>query len=271
MAYGKEQTGMTEMEENRKDLPAAEAVSAHDRVPDIKEELISKAKELGVKINAEQTEKFQIYLEMLLEWNEKINLTAITDPHEAVIKHFVDSAAFLKYVNVKQGAKLIDVGTGAGFPGVVIKIMRPDIKLTLLDSLNKRLIFLKELCSKLQLDAEFVHKRAEEAGKIVGMRECYDIATARAVAGMNTLCEYCIPLIKMKGLFVAMKGPGFDEEMKTAEKAVNILGCKVNKVEKFSLPDSEGSERNIAVLQKVRFTPKDYPRHGNKITKSPIV
>ena len=241
---------------------------------DIKAELIAKAKEMGVKVKPEQAEKFQRYLELLLEWNEKINLTAITDPHEAVIKHFVDSLTFIKTVDIKPNAKIIDVGTGAGFPGVPIKIMRPDVELTLLDSLNKRLNFLKEVCTELGFDEKtvhFVHKRAEEAGKIVGMRECYDIATARAVARMNTLCEYCIPLIKMKGHFVAMKGPGLTEELAEAKKAVSILGCKVVKNEQLTLPDEEKSERNIAVLQKVRFTPKDYPRHGNKITKSPII
>ena len=240
-------------------------------VPDIKDELIAKAKEAGVKVTKAQAEKFQKYLELLLNWNEKINLTAITDPSECVVKHFVDSLLFLKTVSPKQGAKIIDVGTGAGFPGIPIAIMRPDIKLTLLDSLNKRLVFLREVCKELDIEAEFVHKRAEEAGKIKGMRENYDIATARAVARMNTLCEYCIPLIKMKGLFVVMKGPGLDEEMEEAKKAIRILGCDVKKQENFTLPNEEKSERNIAVLQKFRFTPKDYPRHGNKITKDPIV
>ncbi len=240
-------------------------------VPDIKDELIAKAKEVGIKITKAQAEKFQKYLELLLNWNEKINLTAITDPSECVVKHFVDSLLFLKTVSPKQGAKIIDVGTGAGFPGIPIAIMRPDVKLTLLDSLNKRLVFLREVCKELEIEAEFVHKRAEEAGKIKGMRENYDIATARAVARMNTLCEYCIPLIKMKGLFVVMKGPGLDEEMEEAKKAIRILGCDVKKQENYTLPNEEKSERNIAVLQKFRFTPKDYPRHGNKITKDPIV
>ena len=240
-------------------------------VPDIKDELIAKAKEAGIKVTKAQAEKFQKYLELLLNWNEKINLTAITDPSECVVKHFVDSLLFLKTVSPKQGAKIIDVGTGAGFPGIPIAIMRPDVKLTLLDSLNKRLVFLREVCKELDIEAEFVHKRAEEAGKIKGMRENYDIATARAVARMNTLCEYCIPLIKMKGLFVVMKGPGLDEEMEEAKKAIRILGCDVKKQENFTLPNEEKSERNIAVLQKFRFTPKDYPRHGNKITKDPIV
>ncbi len=241
------------------------------QVPDIKDELIAKAKEAGVKVTKAQAEKFQKYLEMLLEWNEKINLTAITDPSECVVKHFVDSLLFLKTVSPKQNAKIIDVGTGAGFPGIPIAIMRPDVKLTLLDSLNKRLVFLREVCKELNIEAEFVHKRAEEAGKIKGMRESYDIATARAVARMNTLCEYCIPLIKMKGLFVVMKGPGLEEEMVEAKKAISLLGCDVKKEESFILPNEEKSERRIAVLQKLRFTPKAYPRHGNKITKDPIV
>lgn len=238
---------------------------------DIRTELIAQAKQMGVKVTGAQAEQFQKYLELLLEWNEKMNLTAITDPHEAVIKHFIDSLTFLKTVDIKKGAKLIDVGTGAGFPGVPLKIMRPDIQLTLLDGLNKRLKFLQAVADELGFEAEFVHKRAEEAGLMVGMRESYDIATARAVAGMNTLCEYCIPLVKMKGLFVAMKGPGLDEEMTTAKKAISVLGCKVVKTEQFLLPDEEKSERNIAVLQKFRFTPKSYPRHGNKISKSPII
>lgn len=238
---------------------------------DIKNEIIDSAKEIDIKVKPVQAEKLAKYLEMVLEWNEKINLTAITDPHEAVIKHIADSLSFFRALDMKQGAKLIDVGTGAGFPGVVLKIMRPDIELTLLDGLNKRLVFLQEVAKELDFKANFVHKRAEEAGKIKGMRESYDVATARAVAGLNTLCEYCVPLIKMKGYFVAMKGPGFDEELKLSGKAMDVLGCELVKVEKFNLPDNERSERNIAVMRKLHFTPKDYPRHGNKISKSPII
>ena len=238
---------------------------------DIREELIAKAKEAGLKVTHEQAEKFNLYLKLLLEWNEKINLTAITDPHEAVIKHFIDSISFLKSHTIKPGAKVIDVGTGAGFPGVPLKIMRPDIKLTLLDGLNKRLKFLQDVAEKLGFEAEFVHKRAEEAGKINTMREKFDVATARAVAPMNTLCEYCIPLVKMKGYFVAMKGPSLEDEMKEAKKAIDILGCEVEKIDSFILPDLEKSERKIAVMRKFNFTPKEYPRHGNKISKSPIV
>lgn len=237
---------------------------------DIREEIIIKAKEIGVKVSAEQAEKLQTYLDMLLERNEVMNLTAITDPHEAVVKHFVDSMTLLKAVEIKKGAKLVDVGTGAGFPGLPIKIMRPDIELTLLDSLNKRLKFLQEVCEKIGVEASFVHKRAEEAGRDVKLRESFDIATARAVANMNTLAEYCIPLIKMKGIFAAMKGPGLNDEMLLAKKAISTLGCKVIKTIPFTLPDAEHSERAIAVMQKTMYTPKTYPRHGGTITKKPL-
>ena len=237
---------------------------------DIREELIARAKEIGVKVTPQQAEQFQIYLDMLLERNEVMNLTAITDPHEAVVKHFVDSLTLLKAVEIKKGAKMIDVGTGAGFPGLPIKIMRPDIELTLLDSLNKRLKFLSEVCGAIGVEAVCLHKRAEEAGRDVKLRESFDLATARAVANMNTLSEYCIPLIKMKGIFAAMKGPGLDEEMALAKKAVSVLGCKVVKTVSFTLPDEEKSERNIAALQKTAYTPQAYPRHGGTITKKPL-
>lgn len=237
---------------------------------DIREELIAHAKEIGVKVLPAQADQFQTYLDMLLARNEVMNLTAITDPHEAVIKHFVDSLTLLKAVEIKKGAKLIDVGTGAGFPGVPVKIMRPDMELTLLDSLNKRLKFLEEVCTAIGIEATCVHKRAEEAGRDVKLRESFDVATARAVANMNTLAEYCIPLIKMKGLFVAMKGPGLEEEMALAKRAVSTLGCKIVKNVPFTLPDAEHSERNIAVMQKIAYTPKTYPRHGGTITKKPL-
>lgn len=237
---------------------------------DIREELVAKAKEVGIKIRPEQADKFQRYYELLIEWNEKINLTAITEPSDIVVKHFVDSLLVLKAVEIKQNAKMIDVGTGAGFPAVPIKIMRPDIEMTLLDGLNKRLKFLAIVGEELGLEFICVHKRAEEAGKMKEMRESYDFAVARAVARMNTLCEYCIPLIKMKGKFIAMKGKILHEELTEAKKAIDILGCKLQKTENFTLPDDEKSERSIALLQKFSFTPKDYPRHGNKISKDPI-
>lgn len=237
---------------------------------DIKNELIEKAKAVGVKVSPAQAEQFQIYLDLLLERNEVVNLTAITDPHEAVVKHFVDSLTLLKAVEIKAGAKLVDVGTGAGFPGLPVKIMRPDIELTLLDSLNKRLVFLKDVCDAIGVEAACVHKRAEEAGRDPKLREQFDVVTARAVANMNTLAEYCIPLVKMKGVFAAMKGPGLESEMALAKRAVSTLGCKIVENVPFVLPDEEHSERNIAVMQKISFTPKTYPRHGGTIAKKPL-
>ena len=235
---------------------------------DIRNELTAKAKELGVKITPAQAQSFQTYMELLLEWNEKINLTAITDPAEIVEKHFLDSLTLLSSCTIKQGAKLIDVGTGAGFPGIPLKIMRPDLQLTLLDSLNKRLNFLGEVCDALGLESTRVHKRAEEAGLDQKMRESYDIAVARAVAPLNVLCEYCLPLVKMKGYFIAMKGPGAREELNGAEHALELLGG--TDVELLPLVLPEAGERNLIVVQKKKFTPRGYPRHGGTISKHPL-
>jgi len=235
---------------------------------DCKAELIEKAKQIGVKVTFAQAEQFQTYLELLLAWNEKVNLTAITDPVEVVEKHFADSLTLLSHCKIRQGAKVIDVGTGAGFPGIPLKIMRPDLQLTLLDSLNKRLNFLGEVCSALGIEAERIHKRAEEAGLEHRMRESYDVVTARAVAPLNVLCEYCLPLVKMKGYFLAMKGPGAKEELEQAENALEVLGGTDVELIPLSLP--EAGERNIVMVQKKAFTPKGYPRHGGTITKHPL-
>lgn len=235
---------------------------------DIKPDLTAKAKQIGVKVTPKQAESFQKYYELLIEWNEKINLTAITDPAEVVEKHFVDCLTLLTNCKIKPGAKVIDVGTGAGFPGIPLKIMRPDIELTLLDGLNKRLKFLGEVCLALDIEAERVHKRAEEAGLDHKMREGFDIATARAVAPLNVLAEYCLPLVKMKGFFLAMKGPGAEEELTQAENALDILGG--TDVELVPITLSEAGERNIISVQKKAFTPKSYPRHGGTISKHPL-
>lgn len=235
---------------------------------DIRQTLIEKAKTMGWKIAPAQTEQFQTYMELLLEWNEKMNLTAITDPQEVVEKHFLDSLTLLTWDKLKQGAKVIDVGTGAGFPGIPLKIMRPDIDLTLLDGTQKRLNFLGEVCTALKLSARRVHKRAEEAGLDKTMRERYDLAVARAVAFFPVLAEYCLPLIKMKGHFIAMKGPGAAEELKEAANALEILGSDDPQLLSLTLPD--GEERSLVICQKLRFTPKGYPRHGGTILKHPL-
>lgn len=230
--------------------------------------LIAKAKQIGVKVTPAQAERFEKYLSLLLEWNEKINLTAITDPEEVVEKHFVDSLTLLSHCAIKEGAKVVDVGTGAGFPGVPLKIMRPDIHLILLDGLNKRLNFLGEVCSALDIQAERVHKRAEEAGLDRALRENCDVAVARAVAPLNILCEYCLPLVKMKGCFIAMKGPGAEEELEQAQNALDVLGGTEVKLTPLSLPTA--GERNLVIVRKKKFTPKGYPRHGGTITKHPL-
>ena len=221
-------------------------------------------------LSEKQYAQLEKYAELLVEWNEKMNLTAITDPEGIAVKHFLDCLAYLKRADIPDGARVADVGTGAGFPGVVLKIARPDIKLVLIDSLQKRLNFLGAVIDKIAIKAELVHARAEDAGHDKKLRESFDFVTARAVANLAVLSEYCIPLVKMKGIFAAMKGPGLDEEMAQAKKAVAVLGCKVVKTVPFTLPDEEKSERNIAVMQKIDFTPKTYPRHGGTITKKPL-
>ena len=197
-----------------------------------------------------------------------MNLTAITQPEEVVEKHFLDSMTLLSWPKLKQGAKVIDVGTGAGFPGIPLKIMRPDIDLTLLDGTMKRLNFLGEVCAALKVSARRVHKRAEEAGLDKTMRERYDLATARAVASLPVLAEYCMPLIKMKGHFIAMKGPAAEQELEEAANALETLGAGEPEVLSLSLPG--GEERKLILCQKLRFTPKGYPRHGGTILKHPL-
>lgn len=235
---------------------------------DIRETLSSQARALGVKLHPEQAQAFQAYMELLLEWNAKINLTAITQPEEIVKKHFLDSLTLLSACPIKQGAKIVDVGTGAGFPGIPLKLVRPDIQLTLLDSQHKRLQFLGVVCEALGIEATRVHKRAEEAGRDTSMRESFDVVTARAVAPFPVLCEYCIPLMKMKGFFVAMKGPGAESERAAAQRALDILGGDEAKI--VPVEDFGAGERNLIVARKKRFTPKGYPRHGGTISKHPL-
>ncbi|MBR3921279.1 MAG: 16S rRNA (guanine(527)-N(7))-methyltransferase RsmG, partial [Oscillospiraceae bacterium] len=195
-----------------------------------------------------QIEKFRTYAEMLVEWNEKINLTAITDDEEIAEKHFLDSILPLTKVDVPRGTSIIDVGTGAGFPAIPMKIYRDDIEITLLDSLNKRINFLSEVSDKLGLSADCIHSRAEDGGKNPDLREKFDIATARAVAPLPVLCEYCLPFVKVGGKFLALKGP--NENAEDAEKAVEILGGKICSTWNYSLPS--GDNRRLIVIEKVK-------------------
>lgn len=235
----------------------------------IKTVLSETTKDYKITLTQNQLEQFEKYFQLLIKWNEKMNLTAITDVNGVAVKHFADSLSLLNYVDITKGAKIIDVGTGAGFPGVVLKIARPDIRLTLLDSLNKRLVFLNEVLTTLGLKAELVHSRAEEGAKNVKYRENFDFSVSRAVARLNVLCEYCLPYVKTGGKFIAMKGSGADEEIAAAKSAISQLGGKINTAHKFSLPNNEG-ERAIIVIDKVKATPKQFPRIYSKIKSNPL-
>ena len=232
------------------------------------------ASQINVLLDDKAVEQFSDYMNKVLDWNEKINLTSITDQDEFVIKHFCDSLSVFSAVNIKKGAKVIDIGTGAGFPGVPMKIARPDIDLTLLDSLNKRInvlndiVLLSEVLSSDILSSETIHGRAEDYSKLNEYREKYDIAVSRAVANLSSLCEYCLPFVKVGGYFISMKGPDYDEELKQSKNAVDVLGGAVEEVVSLTLPD--GSTRNIIKIKKVKNTPSKYPRRGVKINKTPL-
>lgn len=230
----------------------------------IKDLLQNYIKDYKITLTENQYEQFQKYFELLVEWNGKMNLTAITDESGVALKHFADSLSLLNFVDISQNSSLADVGTGAGFPGVVLKIARPDIKLTLIDSLNKRLVFLNEVCSQLGIDAELIHSRAEDGARDEKLRESFDFAVSRAVARMNVLSEYCLPYVKVGGAFCAMKGAQANEEFKESLNAINTLGGKLENKYFFELPEN-GGERAIAVVRKVKNTPQKYPRQSGKI------
>lgn len=233
------------------------------------EKITAATAEFGVELDGEKQEKLNRYGNLLLEWNEKINLTAITEPEAVLYKHFYDCILFLKHCPVKEGASLVDVGTGAGFPGMVLKIVRPDIKVTLLDSLNKRLVFLNEVINELGLEGiQTVHMRAEEAGKSKAHREKYDISTARAVAALPTLLEYCTPLIKNGGIFMAMKGPSATEEAEKCRNAQKLLGVTEPEIICETLTGNE--QRAFVRYKKISQTPPKYPRKPADISKQPL-
>lgn len=233
------------------------------------EEISVKCEKFGVIIDGKAAERLNLYGNLLLAWNEKMNLTAITEPHEVLYKHFYDCILFLKHVKTEQNAALIDVGTGAGFPGMVLKIVRPDLEVTLLDSLNKRLVFLNEVIAKLELNKiKTVHMRAEDAGKSKDHRERYDIACARAVAAMPVLMEYCVPLIKKGGLFAAMKGPSAEDEVGRSANAAGLLGTEKPNIICETLTGNE--QRAFVIAKKISQTPTKYPRKPADISKQPL-
>ena len=232
-----------------------------------KEIFISGLKSLGYDINDEKINKYQKYSQMLVEWNEKMNLTSIVDPEGISVKHFLDSVAPIFSFEIKENSKIIDVGTGAGFPGIPIKIMREDLEFTYLDSLNKRINFLKEVSKNLEFkNVEFVHMRAEEAGQSKLYREKYDYAVSRAVAPLKILSEYAIPLLKVGGTFVAFKAFDIDEELNDAKAMIGTLGGRITDIKEVKIPNSD-LVRKIVLIEKVKPTEKQYPRKSNKIKK----
>lgn len=226
--------------------------------------------DLGLKCSDETIDKFSKYREILVEWNQKMNLTGIEEEKEVYVKHFLDSVAAVKKGYIKDGMSIIDVGTGAGFPGLPLRICLENSKVTLLDSLNKRINFLSEVCTNINIDdIELIHGRAEDFGKDEKYREQYDIATARAVAGLPILMEFCVPFIKVGGYFVCLKGPNADTELEESRKAMEVLGLEfVEKID-VELPEIE-LKHNIVVFKKVNSTPAKYPRKAGKPVKTPI-
>ena len=227
------------------------------------------ALDAGFELSDAQLAQFDNYKNLLVEWNEKMNLTAITEKHEVATKHFIDSLYGLKFL--KNAKNLIDVGTGAGFPGLPLKISNPDISLTLLDSLNKRLNFLNAVVDELGLSSvTTVHSRAED-GAACGssLRDSFDVAVSRAVANLSVLCEYCLPYVKVGGVFLAYKGGDVEDELAEAQNAIDLLGGEVNGVFKYTIPKTDITH-SIVVIKKIKPTPDKYPRQNGKIQKKPL-
>ncbi len=224
-------------------------------------------RDLTLNIDNEKIEKFKIFSSLLIEWNKKMNLTAVTDPAEISVKHFLDSIAPLSVIEIKKDSKIIDVGTGAGFPGIPLKIVREDLDFTFMDSLNKRINFLKEVSDKVGFDkVEFIHSRAEDAGKNKNYREKYDYAVSRAVANLKVLCEYCIPFVKVGGYFIAFKQFEVNDEIEDARAMIGTLGGKIENIKEITIPQSD-IKRKIIIIEKVKDTPIQFPRQPNKIKK----
>ena len=231
--------------------------------------MIKEAEKLGIKLPEDADLLFSKYTDLLLSYNEVMNLTAITEEEEIKIKHYLDSLSPLAFSLIPDGAKVADVGSGAGFPGVPLKIAKRDIHLTAIDSLNKRLNFLETVKNELSLDDfDTVHLRAEEAGQNKELRESFDIATARAVATLSVLAEWCLPLVKVGGSFIALKGPSPEEEIDEAREAVSVLGGEIADVFTVNLPGE--IKHSIVLIKKISQTPSKYPRKPGKASKQPI-
>ena len=232
--------------------------------------LLKGVEDLELQLSQADRAKFSTYKELLKEWNEKINITTITEDDEIDVKHFLDSLSCLSLDLFDDKKSLIDIGTGGGFPGIPLKIMRENLDVTLLDSLNKRIIFLDEVIKDLGLrNIRAVHGRAEELSRTKEYREKFSIAISRAVASLDTLSEYCLPFVKVGGHFIAMKGPEIEEELKLSEKAIKLLGGNVVETKLITLPESD-IVHSLIVIEKIRQTSQKYPRGGGKPRKNPL-
>lgn len=233
-----------------------------------KNRISEKASKINVNISDEQIKQFFTYMNLLIEWNQKINLTSIIEPEDIILKHFIDSLTIEKYIS--PNSKVADIGTGAGFPGIPLKLVRPELKIYLIDSLNKKIKFLDEVIQKNEMKQIYaIHARAEEIGHNKQFRGQFDVVTSRAVAKLNVLLEYMMPLLKIGGKCICLKGPNIKEELEEAKNAIEILGGKISKIEEIYLPDSD-NKRTIIEIIAVKHLPNKYPRKPGTPTNSPI-
>lgn len=235
---------------------------------EFKQKLQEESNKIRIKIDEKESRTFYDFMKILLEENEKVNLTAITEENEIIIKHFIDSLTINKYLI--NANKILDLGTGAGFPGIPLKIVNKDKEFVLVDSLNKRIEFLNKVKEKCELEnLELIHSRAEDLAKNINYREKFDVVTSRAVANLRTLAEYLLPFVKKEGICICMKGPNVDNELEEAKNSINILGGKIEKIEKIFLKEND-MERNILIIRKIQNTPNKYPRKAGIPTKLPL-
>ncbi len=234
------------------------------------EVLIDGCSQMGIGLGEKQQYQFSRYLDLLLEWNQKFNLTAITEPKEIIVQHFLDSISTLKLKQMEGQSRILDMGSGAGFPGIPLKIMEPQLQVSLVDSVQKKVGFLNEMIEKLDLDyTAAIHARAEDLAKIEGHREAYDLVISRAVAELRVLAEYCLPFVRRGGYFISHKGPGAAEELDLAKSAINLLGGKWLETVEAKIPYSERTH-NLIIIKKEKITPLKYPRSPGKPKKEPL-
>ena len=224
----------------------------------------------GLSFDENKYNKFILYKELIKEWNQKVNITAITEDSEIIKKHFIDSIKIFKFLPLAKAKSIIDIGTGGGFPGIPIKIMNEDNEIVLIDSLNKRIKFLDEVINKLKLThISTIHGRAEDFAQVAKYRENFDLAVSRAVANMTTLTELCMPYVKVNGYFIAMKGPSVEDEIIQSKNAISILGGKIEDIIQVSIEDSD-LKHNLVIVKKIKSTPKTYPRQAGTASKNPL-